>query len=197
LVHDPFSHVFRRLPSHCERSDCAAEQAVEALGKALAARTMNPKVAFHYELTGRGWSECRLAIGDLSCEVTASYLSDALGDLASAVENCLRGHTVARVSFVEEPGEYRWVFSAATIGRLRVRIVEFPEWSKRSDAAGKIIFDAECDRRELGQAVAEDMRRLLDARGAAGYRELWAHGDFPMERLVPLSFSFARAAANQ
>jgi hypothetical protein len=148
-------------------------------------------VEFHYELTGRGWSECRLAIDDVFCEVTASYLSDALGDLASAIEDCLCGYTEVRASFVEEPGEYRWIFSAATLGRVRIRIFEFPDWSKRTDAAGREIFDAECDRRELGQAVAAEMRRLLSSRGEAGYREVWAHGEFPMARLRAIELLLA------
>jgi hypothetical protein len=72
---------------------------------------MSSEVEFLYELTGTGWSECRLSIGDARCEVTASYLSDALGELASAVEDVLRWPGVdARAVFVEEPGEYRWRF---------------------------------------------------------------------------------------
>jgi len=35
----------------------------------------------------------------MSCKLTASYLSDALGDLVNAVN----------YSFTEEPGEYRWI----------------------------------------------------------------------------------------
>jgi len=51
---------------------------------------MSPGVEFRYQLAGTGWSECRLSIGDTRCEITASYLSDALGDLAAAVEDVLR-----------------------------------------------------------------------------------------------------------
>ena len=41
-------------------------------------------VEFSYELTGAGWAECTLRIGEQCVTVTASYLSDALGDLAAA-----------------------------------------------------------------------------------------------------------------
>ena len=153
----------------------------------LAALAMAPAVDFHYELMGRGWSECRVSIGDVRCEVTASYLSDALGQLASAVEDVLRWPGVdARAVFVEEPGEYRWRFVAAGEGRVRVRIIEYRDWGGREDEAGKTIFDAECARRALGNAVAVELRRLLGVHGLRGYREKWVNNDFPSERLASI-----------
>lgn len=68
---------------------------------------MDAAIEFHYELTGTGWAECNISIGGSRCELTASYLSDALGDFASAIEDLLRWDTDARARFVEEPGEYR------------------------------------------------------------------------------------------
>jgi len=148
---------------------------------------MAAAVDFHYELTGTGWSECRVSIGDVRCEVTASYLSDALGELASAVEDVLRWPGVdARAVFVEEPGEYRWRFVAAGEERVRVRIIEYPDWGGREDEAGKTIFDAECGRRALGQAVAAELRRLLGVHGLHGYRAKWVNNDFPSARLASI-----------
>ena len=148
---------------------------------------MSAEIDFHYELTGAGWSECRLAIGDVHCEVTASYLSDALGELASAIEDVLRWPGVdARAVFVEEPGEYRWRFVAAGADRVRVRIIEFPDWGMKADESGKAIFDAECGRRALGEAVAAELRRLFDVHGARGYREKWVEYDVPSSRLAAI-----------
>jgi hypothetical protein len=144
---------------------------------------MGSDVEFHYELTGRGWSECSIAIGGVRCEVTASYLSDALGELASAIEDLLRWSTDARAIFVEEPGEYRWRFIPTDGDHVRVKVIEFPHWGKRNDAAGKVIFDADCERRALAEAVVRELRRLWDAHGLRGYREKWVNHDFPEERL--------------
>jgi hypothetical protein len=145
---------------------------------------MSSEVEFHYELTGTGWSACRLSIGDERCEVTASYLSDALGELASAVEDVLRRPDVdARAVFVEEPGEYRWRFLEAGDERVRVKIIEFPDWGNADDAAGKVIFDGECGRRSLAESVARALRRLLSVHGERGYREKWLENDFPRRRL--------------
>lgn len=66
-------------------------------------------VELTYELTGTGWADCRIRIDDVVATVTASYLSDALGDRASGIAALLREHPEARVSFWEEPGEYRWI----------------------------------------------------------------------------------------
>jgi hypothetical protein len=154
---------------------------------------MSSEVEFRYELTGTGWSECQLSIGEARCEVTASYLSDALGELASAVEDVLRWPGVnARAVFMEEPGEYRWRFLAAGPGRVRVKIIEFSDWNEMDDTAGKVIFDAECDRRSLGESVAKDLRRLLTAHGARGYREKWVNSDFPTKRLDAIEALLSR-----
>ena len=37
-----------------------------------------------YRLTGTGWAGCRVTDAGASCELTASYLSDALGSLVLA-----------------------------------------------------------------------------------------------------------------
>jgi hypothetical protein len=154
------------------------------LGRSL---TMGSAVEFHYELTGSGWSECRISIGGARCEVTASYLSDALGELAFAVEDVLRWPGVdARAVFVEEPGEYRWRFIQAGEERVRVKIIEFPDWGEKDDERGKLIFDAECDRRSLGESVARELRRLLAVHGVHGYRRKWVENDFPMQRLLAI-----------
>jgi hypothetical protein len=150
----------------------------------LGAAAMSSEVDFHYELTGTGWSECRLAIGSSRCQVTASYLSDALEELASAVEDVLRRPDVdARAVFMEEPGEYRWRFVHAGPARVRVKIIEFADWNEMDDAEGKVIFDAECDRRALGESVAKELRRLLTTHGARGYRKKWVENGFPTQRL--------------
>lgn len=73
-------------------------------------------------------------MGSQSCEVSASYLSDAFGDLASAVEDCVRGIDESRAVFMEEPGEYRWCLSNVGTHNVRVRILEFSDSFRSMDA---------------------------------------------------------------
>ena len=67
-------------------------------------------ILFSYDLVGVGWAECTLEVKNKKVKTTASYLSDALGDLSMAIYRALCGDKYAKAEFTEEPGEYRWVF---------------------------------------------------------------------------------------
>src|SRR5215831_8617906 len=98
-------------------------------------------VEFRYQLTGAGWSECTLIVGDSHATVTASYLSDALRSFLSAVCRVLSGLPEATATFDEEPGEFRWRFHRKGDDRLQILILEFDElWSGKPDSDGKPIF---------------------------------------------------------
>jgi hypothetical protein len=144
-------------------------------------------VTFSYELTGSGWADCTVRIGDQVAKVSASYLSDALADLASATAAALRGHPAPSASFAEEPGEYRWILEPRAEGRVRVRVLEFPElWGGKPDNEGVVLLDAECRLRTFAGAIVSELQRLEAKHGQAGYRRLWVQYDFPTERLAEL-----------
>jgi hypothetical protein len=129
--------------------------------------------------------------------VTASYLSDSLDDLASAIAASLRGHPHATASFEEELGEFRWIFEPLPEGKVRIRILEFPElWGDRPDEEGKQIFQAECRLRTLAGAMVSALQRLEEKYGVAGYRAKWINHDFPMGRLIELQELLDRPAEN-
>lgn len=137
-----------------------------------------------YNLIGTGWSECLVEIDGQRAELTASYLSDALGGLLRAVANLLRGVDDNSVSFDEEPGEYRWRLTRAGPEELRVRVLWFDEmWGNKPDEAGKVVFDARCRLRTFAGAVLSAAQHISDEYGTEGYRERWARHDFPLERL--------------
>ena len=137
-------------------------------------------VEFRYELTGSGWSECTLIVGEVHVSVTASYLSDALRSLLSAVCRILSGANEATASFDEEPGEYRWRFLRVDDERLRIRIFEFDDlWSDRPDSDGQQICDVECRLRTFAGAVLSGCKDLLATHGRDGYKEKWVRHHFP------------------
>src|SRR5262245_63524255 len=91
-------------------------------------------VSFAYRLVGSGWAECTIAIDEQHAAMTASYLSDAFGDLLGAVIRMVEGQPEATASFAEEPGEYRWRFFRKEPDRILIRILDFPElWGDRPD----------------------------------------------------------------
>jgi hypothetical protein len=151
-------------------------------------RTDEPmSVTFSYELTGRGWAECSVRIGEKVTKVSASYLSDALADLASATAAALRGHPAACASFAEEPGEYRWILEPRVGGQVRVRVLEFPEFGGRQpDDEGIVLLDGECRLRTFAGAIVSELQRLEAKHGQEGYRRVWGKHEFPAERLVEL-----------
>jgi hypothetical protein len=144
-------------------------------------------VQISYELVGTGWASCTIRVDDATATVTASYLSDALDDLASAVAAAFRGHPHATASFTEEPGEYRWILEPLPEGKVSVRIIEFDEmWAGRPDKDGSVIFHAECRLRTFAGALLSEVQRLESTYGLAGYRLKWVQYDFPAARLAEL-----------
>jgi len=138
------------------------------------------RLLIDYRLVGTGWSECRVASDASEVSVSASYLGDALGGLASATLKLLNGSARACCSFDEEPGEYRWVFEAAS-GMLSVRILEFQRlWSNAPDSEGTEIFRWSGAVLEFSAAVFVALSRVLSEEGVVGYKAKWAEHDFPL-----------------
>lgn len=143
-------------------------------------------IEIDYRLVGTGWSTCIVRADQGHVEVTASYLSNALGDLATAAVMLLEGTTQVRFSFDEEPGEYRWILEV-TRDRVRVRILEFKElWGGEPDDAGQVRLDAACSIEEFAQAVRHTLRDVLSTHGREGYRAQWVEHDFPQSELDTL-----------
>jgi len=144
-------------------------------------------VEISYQLVGTGWSECTVRVNGAHATVSASYLSNALEDLVTAVTAALRGHPRPTASFAEEPGEYRWVFEPTPDGQVRVRILEFQElWGDRPDQEGKEIFSAQCRLRTFAGALLSELQRLEQTHGLKGYQERWVEHEFPKERMAEL-----------
>jgi hypothetical protein len=143
-----------------------------------------------------GWAECRIRVDAAAATVTASYLSDALGDLCSGVIALLRGEAQARVSFEEEPREYRWLFARSGQDRLRIRILEFEDaMDDAPDEDGQTIFDAECMLRAFAAVLLTELERVLTEYGLAGYKEQWVLAEFPESRLFELRALLGDAAS--
>jgi len=144
-------------------------------------------VSVEYELSGCGWAACTLEIDGHRIELSASYLSHALDDLLHAATSLVRGVEETSATFVEEPGEIRWLFRRVGGDRLAVRIARFTTWlAPKPDAAGQVVFDDECRLPSFAGAVLAAGQRLLREHGMEGYRAAWRNHDFPLDRLRQL-----------
>lgn len=128
-------------------------------------------------------------MGWKAADLSASYLSDALGDLVTATVALPRALSTVRVSWAEEPGEYRWLLER-TEEQVSIRILWFDTSPGRADdAAGRCLLDASCVVTEFQRAVAEAAHALLARWGASGYRDQWVEHDFPTDALARLDAS--------
>jgi hypothetical protein len=147
-----------------------------------------------YRLVGTGWADCALKSGDLSCRITASYLSDALGDLVLAALAAVRGFRAIAFSFEEEPGEYRWVITTPRMNEVDIAILEFDDlYAEKPDSEGRCLFKVRCRPSVFAQAVADAAKAVLDAHGESGYRETWGDHPFPAASFSELTSALARA----
>lgn len=140
-------------------------------------------IALSYQLTGTGWAECTVSIGREHATLVASYLSDALGDLCAAVIGILRGQRETRVTFTEEPGEYRWRLTAITPERIRVEIADAVNYNGR----GAVILSADCSTRSFASALLTALQHLHSTLGPDGYRKQWVEYDFPLNQMAELA----------
>jgi hypothetical protein len=88
---------------------------------------MNNQLSIAYRLAGAGWADCTLESDGTSAKVSASYLSNALGNLVLSAVAVASGFRITEFGFDEEPGEYRWVIEAVDNSVIRLRILEFKE----------------------------------------------------------------------
>jgi hypothetical protein len=148
-------------------------------------------VEFSYRLTGTGWAEARIADEESWATITASYLSDALGELLEAVGVLLEGADEARCSWQEEPGEFRWIFRR-TSSDVRLRVLSFPDQiPPEPDADGTPVFETRQSLAALAAAIADGAQAVLDEYGEDGYRTQWVDSPFPSGHLSMIQRSLA------
>lgn len=150
-----------------------------------------------YRLVGAGWAECTVEHAASKCYLSASYLSDALGNLVLAAVGVLAGLHCVETSFDEEPGEFRWAVEWHDNTDVHVRVLRFDElWGNRLSAEGKELLGFTCHPLVFGEAVHKAASIVLAQHGLAGYKEKWVRHDFPQKQLELLHSYIQRWHAN-
>jgi len=144
--------------------------------------------AIGYRLVGTGWAACDVSNGQSSCHITASYLSDALGQLVLAATAVAAGFRCVTFNFDEEPGEYRWVITSPGLNEIEVEILSFDElYGDQPDSEGRSVFKARCPSETFAKAVQAAALQVLDTHGEAEYLERWMDYPFPTAQLAELT----------
>ena len=147
-----------------------------------------------------GWSDYAIVLGNQFAHYVPSYLSHALGDLASAAVKLARGEDSVRFSFEDEPGEYRWIIeSAGTDSRagdlIRIKILEFDTQFAYSrdgvlypapDSEGTTRLDGVCSKVRFLSVIRTVLQEALTINGLEGYRRKTIDHDFPETELREL-----------
>lgn len=141
-------------------------------------------ILFSYDLVGTGWAECTLEVKNKKVKITASYLSDALGDLSMAIYKALCGEKDSRAIFTDEPGEYRWIFKKANEKITELKIIKYIDYDLNlPDEDGVVIFEENIDLLEFSNAFVEEVSKLIERYGLDGYRETWHLYDYPQKTI--------------
>lgn len=158
--------------------------AVSAVSRDDGAETA--RVSISYRLTGPGWSECTLSAGDDACVVSASYISDPLGDLARSTIAMLNGGYDQTVTFLEEPGEYQWRLRRME-HELHIQVLWFRDWTELiGESGGEVRMDSLVRWQDFVMAVYAALGDVLFHWGIDGYRAAWVNADFPLEEFARL-----------
>ncbi len=135
----------------------------------------------NYQLAGSGWANAQVSESGRSLEMSASYLSDALGDMAQAAVSLLTGARVVTFSFQDEPGEHQWILTRGEFDALYVRVIWFPKTFGSGNKAdsGTEVFACDCAVMDFVGQVFSTLNAVHEDEGVEGYKRRWKNNDFP------------------
>ncbi|HCK83114.1 MAG TPA: hypothetical protein DHW63_00900 [Hyphomonadaceae bacterium] len=116
---------------------------------------MSARVAFSLELHEAGGAVLEFGVGEHSVRIDPSHILDPMqGLLYSGVVAATRQPETS-VSFVDEPGEWRWVLKPVEPPpSVHFRMLRFENFNPRqSESNGKQLFSAACDGKRYGRVL--------------------------------------------
>lgn len=148
-------------------------------------------LALTIRLHHRGWLTATLTEDAVTEKVTASYLRHATADLLLAATALADGALHAECRWLEEPGEFRWVFDRLGPD-MRLCVLWFRETlSELPDDAGQLVFSTVQQPDVLLAAIADAATDVLESMGLDGYLTAWGEA-FPAEELAYLTSALRR-----
>jgi len=138
-------------------------------------------LSISFNLVGAGWAECGISIDNKIIVLTASYLEDALGNIADATLRIAQGEKSAYAIFAEEPGEYRWRLTRINEKEISIEILWFDDWKgfRQSDDKGKVILQFEYPLLAFTRRVITCLSDTLNKYGLEDYKKKWIEHEFP------------------
>lgn len=133
------------------------------------------------QLAGAGWADARVVHEAKVREMSLSYLSDAIGDMAWAAVNLLRGSRNVTFNFQDEPGEHCWMLERGVSDSLHICIRWFAETFHSGNALnGAEVFSCDCTVLDFVGEVSSVLTGLLEDADGEAYKRRWGHS-FPID----------------
>jgi hypothetical protein len=144
---------------------------------------VTPLFTFSYDLDTAGWSTATVSDGAHTVTLTASYLSDALGDLTRAVIALLQGAEGATLAWQEEPGVIEWRFERQgdDVVVCLTRFADNTSYRRSQARPGEPTFNVSCPLTRLGGEVLDELWHIHETVGVDGYKERWKRHPFPLQ----------------
>jgi hypothetical protein len=141
------------------------------------------------ELTGTGWLKTDIRDNGNKIEITASYLSDAPKDLITAVNNLLKGSKMESIFWLEEPGQYSWLFEKKDENVI-IKIYDFngwpyDNWLKVIDK-GNLVLSSQTSLIDFANNIYVQYAKLASEFGTKDYKKKWVNYEFPLEEKIEL-----------
>ncbi len=152
-------------------------------------------IRIELRLTGTGWLRADVYTDKGTAAATASYLTDALGDLLVAC--ALIGEGIDRVDcrWAEEPGWALWSIVRSAEDRVRITLrvshADADDADAADDAAspeegGQVVLVLDHDLRRFLEAVLAAVDALHADVGEHGYLVRWVEHPFPVHQVERL-----------
>lgn len=134
--------------------------------------------SFTYRLWGTGWATMMVAEGDVSREMTISYIGPDINDLLWAAGDLLAGRKMEReVKFEGEESDHHWklkrVGDDVVVRILSVIEIEWDEASDEDPVKDRWEHEFTMPARHFGRQVLFAFDRMIDEFGEEGYRKKW------------------------
>lgn len=144
-------------------------------------------VTFRIKNLEHGWLDASLGDETHEIHVIASYIIDSPGDLVRATLSLVEGAASADCSWLNEPGEYRFLLSRA-LDSLEITVLQFEDWHPRKqDSEGQEIFRSTISQARWVRQILSEFQHLLDEHGEEGYQQRWSQQfSFPAKELMAL-----------
>ena len=135
-----------------------------------------------YKLLDAGWALVTIRDGNSEFKFWVSYLNDSLAELAESAVMIRDGLELAKVVFMDEPGEAHLIISRGD-DELRYELRWYGDWCSwgfQLEDSFKLLHEGRVPEWEFLASIRRQLQSILREHGEAGYLKSWIEHPFPI-----------------